>query len=821
MIYNPNERVRPVNIEDEMRESYINYAMSVIMARALPDVRDGLKPVQRRIIYVMHDLGLGPGRAFRKCAKIVGDALGKLHPHGDSSVYDALVRMAQDFSLRYPLVDGQGNFGSVDGDPAAAYRYTEARMTRVTEAVLTDIDKETVDFIPNFDGTEQEPTVLPSAVPNLLVNGSSGIAVGMSTNIPPHNLGETIDATIAMINNPAITVEELMKYLPGPDFPTGAYICGRRGLHKAYSTGRGHLIIRAAATIETAKGLKASIVVNQIPYQVNKARLIEEIAGLVQKKKIEGISDIRDESDKDGLRVVIDLKRGENAEVVLNQLYKHTRMQVTFGIILLAIDSGRPVYMTLPQLLGCFIDHRREVIIRRTRFLLDKAEKRAHILEGLRVAIRNIDEVIQIIRKAKDPDVARVRLMKRFNFTEIQAKAILEMRLQRLTNLEREKLDSEYNQLLKDIDEYRQILDSPARVMKMMTEELLEIKRRFGDPRRTVIVDAVDDLEVEDLIAEENMVITISHTGYIKRIATSTYRQQRRGGRGVTAMSTKETDFVEQLFVASTHHYILFFSNFGKAYWLKVYEIPQGGRAARGKAIVNLLQLEQGEKIEAFVPVVEFDDKHFLVMVSAKGVIKKTNLSAFSNPRRNGIIALSLDKGDELLEVAMSDGDSEVVIATKEGKAIRFHERDVRVMGRNARGVRAMTLKDSDRVIGMELCREDVTLLTVSENGFGKRTALSEYRKIRRGGQGVINIQMSERNGRSVGILTVYDEDELMIITEKGIAIRQPVADIRTISRNTQGVRLIRLDPNDRVMAVAKVREEDTEEDTEASPEDS
>jgi DNA gyrase subunit A len=611
-----------------------------------------------------------------------------------------------------------------------------------------------------------------------------------------------------------------MKLMPGPDFPTGAYICGRKGIHEAYTTGRGHVILRAAATIETAKGLKASIVVNQIPYTVNKARLIEEIAGLVHKKKIEGISDIRDESDRDGMRIVIELKRGENAEVILNQLYKHTRMQNTFGIILLAIVDGKPIYLTLPEILHCFIDHRRDVIVRRTRFLLDKAEKRAHILEGLRVAIQNIDEVIQIIRQAKDPQVAKSRLIKRFNFSDVQAQAILEMRLQRLTNMERDKLEAEYKQLMEDIKYLRDILDHPGRVMEVMREELLEIKTKFSDPRRTVIVDAVSDLEVEDLIAEENMVITISHAGYIKRIATSTYRQQKRGGRGVTAMSTKETDFVEHLFIASTHHYILFFSNFGKAYWLKVYEIPQGGRAAKGKAIVNLLNLEHNEHIEAFVPVSEFDEKHFLIMTTAKGIIKKTNLSAFSNPRRAGIIAINLDKDDALLSVAMSDGTNEVVIATQQGKAIRFHEKDVRAMGRTSRGVRAINLKKEDRVIGMVLAKEDATLLTVTEKGFGKRTAVSEYRKIKRGGQGVINIQQSERNGQCIGILTVYDEDELMIITEKGIAIRQSVKYIRSISRNTQGVRLIRLDDQDRVVAVAKVEEKDEDEELESGTEE-
>lgn len=807
-MFTQNERIKPINIEDEMKTSYISYAMSVIVQRALPDVRDGLKPVQRRIVYAMKQLGLTHRTAFKKSARIVGETMGKYHPHGDSAIYDTLVRMAQDFSYRYPLVDGQGNFGSIDGDNPAAMRYTEARLAAIAECLLTDIDKNTVDFMPNFDGQDEEPTVLPSEIPNLLINGSSGIAVGMATNIPPHNFGEVIDATVAMIDDPDIDIKGLMKHIKGPDFPTGAYICGKEGIVSAYKTGRGRVIMRAVTKKEQLPQGKEAIIVTEIPYMVNKARLVEEIANLVRLKKIEGIADLRDESDRDGMRIVIELKRGENAEVIINQLYKHTRMQSTFGVILLALVDNRPVYLNLRELIEKFIDHRREVIIRRTRYDLEKAEARLHIVEGLRIAVDNIDEVVSIIRGSKDRPDATANLMNRFELSEIQAKAILEMQLARLIALEREKLEEEYKQLLKDIEYYKKILCTPELVMSIMREELLKLKDRFSDVRRTKILGAVTDLEIEDLIAEENMVVTISHSGYIKRIGTSTYRRQLRGGRGVTAMGTKEEDFVEKLFIASTHHYILFFTNRGRVHWLKVFEIPQAGRLSKGKAIVNLLQLEKDEFVTAMVPVQEFSEDRYVFMATKKGVIKKTDLQAFSNPRRGGINAIGLDEGDQLLSVWLTSGDDDVILATKNGMAIRFKESDVRPMGRTARGVVGVKLEADDEIVGMVVCHEDAYLLTVTEKGYGKRTQVSLYRKIRRGGKGVIDIQTNERNGKVVGILEAYDdEDEFMIITKRGVAIRMGVGGVRAVSRNTQGVRLIRLEDNDEVAAIGKLPE--------------
>ncbi len=818
-MFGQNERIKPINIEDEMRTSYISYAMSVIVQRALPDVRDGLKPVHRRVIYAMKELGLTHRSVFKKSARIVGETMGKYHPHGDSAIYDTLVRMAQDFSYRYPLVFGQGNFGSIDGDRAAAMRYTEARMSAITEMLLTDIEKNTVNYMPNFDGQLEEPMVLPAEYPNLLVNGSSGIAVGMATNIPPHNMGEVIDATVAMIDNPDINIKGLMKHIKGPDFPTGAYICGREGIHSAYKTGRGRVIMRAVTRREQSPQGKESIIVSEIPYMVNKARLVEEIAMLVRHKKIEGISDLRDESDREGMRIVVDLKRNENPEVVLNQLYKHTRMQSTFGIILLALVDNRPQYLTLSEMISHFINHRREVILRRTKYDLDKALARCHIVEGLRIAVDNIDEVVELIRKSKDRPEAMSGLMARFELSEIQAKAILEMQLARLIGLERDKLEAEYNQLIKDIEHYRKILATPEIVMSIMKEELLKIKERFNDERRTHIVDAASDLEIEDLIAEENMVVTISHTGYIKRIATSTYRRQIRGGRGITAMNTKEEDFVEQLYIASTHHYILFFTDRGRVHWLKVYEIPQVGRQSKGKAIVNLLQLDKGETVTAMVPVAEFNGERYLFMSTRKGIVKKTDLKSFSNPRRGGINAINLDEGDQLLSVFMTTANDEVILATRNGMAIRFIESDVRAMGRTARGVVGMKIAEDDEIVGMVVTQSDACLLTVTEKGYGKRTLVDGYRKIRRGGKGVIDIQTTERNGKVIGILECVEDDEFMVITKGGVAIRTSVKGVRTISRNTQGVKIIRLEESDEVSAIGKLPEAKEEKSVEYQPE--
>ncbi len=804
------ERILPVVIEDEMKKSYIDYAMSVIVSRALPDIRDGLKPVQRRILVAMDELGLAHNKAYRKSAKISGDVNGNYHPHGTVAIYDAMVRMAQDFSLRYPLVDGQGNFGSIDGDSAAAERYTEARMTRVAEDLLEDLKKDTVDYVPNYDGTREEPVVLPAKLPNLLMNGASGIAVGMATNIPPHNLRELAEGITALIDDPELPDEELLKMIEGPDFPTGGIIFGRGGVRDAYLTGRGRIVVRARANIEVHQNGSESIIVTEVPFMVNKANLIEAIANLVRDGKITGIRDIRDESDRDGVRVVIDMKRDAQANVILNQLYKSTQMQTTFGTILLALTDGVPKVMTLREMLGHYISHREEVIVRRTKFDLAKAEARAHILEGLKKALDHIDEIVQLIKKSKDVDHARAQLMKRFKLSEIQAQAILDMRLQRLTGLQRKKIEEEYKEVIKLIATLKGILESRAKVLAIIKEDVVAAAEAYGDDRRTEIVEATTDFSIEDLIAEEDMAISISHTGYIKRLPVGTYRRQRRGGKGVTAMGTKEEDFVEHMFIASTHDYILFFTQSGTAHWLRVHEIPQAGRAAKGKAIVNLLQLNKGESIAAFVTAREFDAEHFVMMATRKGIVKKTRLDAFSHPRRGGIRAISIDKGDELIDAAVTDGSHDVLLAKRLGKAIRFKESDVREMGRTARGVRGTLLEKGDEVVGMGVTvGEQGTVLSITEHGFGKRTRISDYRVIKRGGKGVISIKANRRNGKVVAIRIVNDSDEVMIMTAHGVMIRLPVKGISLIGRNTQGVRVINLGKGDRVVDVACVASEE------------
>lgn len=804
-MYTRNEKIVPVDLEHEMRDSYISYAMSVIVGRALPDVRDGLKPVHRRILYAMQELNLAHNKPYKKSARIVGEVLGKYHPHGDVAVYDTLVRMVQDFSLRYPLIDGQGNFGSIDGDSPAAMRYTEARLAEISQQMLEDIDKETVDFGPNFDDTLQEPLVLPAKLPNLLINGASGIAVGMATNIPPHNLGEVIDAINAVIDNPDISIKELLEIIKGPDFPTGAVICGKEGIVNAYTSGRGLLTIRARAVVEQQKGGRESIIVTEIPYQVNKTNLIESIARLVQEKKIEGISDLRDESDKDGMRIVIELKRDQNPQVVLNQLYKYTQMQTTFGVIMLALVNNRPRVLNLKQMINEYLEHRQEIVRRRTQFLLTRAQDRAHILEGFKIALKNLDAVIKLIRSSRTTEEARQGLIKNFSLSDRQAKAILEMQLQRLTGLERKKIEEEYLDLIKKIEYYQGILSSSKKILSLIKEELGQLKEKFADERRTEILGEQEELEIEDLIAEEDMVITISHAGYIKRLPVSSYRRQRRGGKGVTGMSTREEDFVEHLFIGSTHEYILFFTDKGKVYWLKVHEIPQAGRLSRGKAIVNLLALSPGENITSFIPIKEFDQTKCLIMATRKGLVKKTGLAAYSHPRRDGIIAISLDKDDKLVECELTDGKKEILLATRQGKAIRFPESLVREMGRTARGVKGISLGDKDEVIAMEIANPDASLLTVAERGYGKRTEFKAYRITGRGGKGVINIKTTERNGLVVGVMTVTDRDELMMITSSGMIVRCPVKDIRSSGRSTQGVRLISLKDNDRVVSVARL----------------
>ncbi|WP_026841306.1 DNA gyrase subunit A [Citrifermentans bremense] len=806
-----------VNIEDEMKRSYMDYAMSVIVGRALPDVRDGLKPVHRRCLFAMYDMSNDWNKPYKKSARVVGDVIGKYHPHGDTAVYDTLVRMAQDFSLRYPLVDGQGNFGSIDGDSPAAMRYTEIRMEQLAHELLADIDKETVPYGPNYDDSLKEPLVLPSKFPNLLVNGSAGIAVGMATNIPPHNLSEVIDGIVAIIDNPQLTFEELVELIPGPDFPTGGFIYGREGIMKAYSTGRGIIQMRAKVQIETQKKTeRQSIVVTEIPYQVNKARLVEKIAELVKEKKIEGISDLRDESDREGMRVVIELKKDENPTIILNHLYKQTQMQSSFGIIMLAIVNSRPRVLTLRETIDFFIEHRKEIVTRRTIFDLKKAEARAHILEGLKIALDNLDEVIALIKASASPAEAKAGLMERFGLSDLQAQAILDMRLHRLTGLEREKIMEELREILKYIARLKEILASEAEILKIIVGELVELKDKFGDKRRSEIVMQTADISLEDTIVEEDMVVTISHTGYIKRNAVTLYRAQRRGGKGKTGMKTKEEDFVEQLFIASTKDYLMFFTDAGKVYWLKVYEIPEAGRAARGKAIVNLLNLAANEKITTILPVKEFVDDKFIMMATRNGVVKKTNMMEYSHPRVGGIIAVNLDEGDKLITVALTDGKQDVLLASANGKAIRFKEEDVRTVGRVSRGVRGMTLEDEDVVIGMEILNEnftDSTIFTVTENGYGKRTEISEYRSQSRGGKGVITIKTTERNGNVVDIKQVNDDNDLMLITDQGKILRVPVAGFSIIGRNTQGVRLMVKEENERVVAVARLAEKEEEHD--------
>ncbi len=802
-----------INIEDEMKTSYINYAMSVIVGRALPDIRDGLKPVHRRILYAMFREGLLSNKKYSKSAGVVGEVIKKYHPHGDTAIYDAMVRMVQDFNMRYPLVDGQGNFGSIDGDPPAAYRYTEARLTKIAEEMLADIDKETVDFAANFDETTEEPLVLPSKTPNLLINGSSGIAVGMATNIPPHNLSEIIDGLIMLLDNPKAAISDLMKVVKGPDFPTAGFIHGTGGIKDAFNTGRGSIQMRARAIVEiNPKNDKESIIVTELPYQVNKARLIERIAELVRDKKIEGITDLRDESDKEGMRIVIELKKGAIAGVVLNQLYKHTSMQSTFGVIMLALVNNQPRVLNLKESLHYFVEHRKEVVIRRTRFDLRKAEERRHILEGLKIALDNLDAVIALIRKSKTPEEARTGLMEKFKLTQIQAQAILDMKLQKLTGLEREGIINEYKEILKIIEYLKSVLADEKIVKKIVKEELSEIKEKYGDERRTEIVPETKEITLEDMIASEEMVITISHSGYIKRNPLKLYRSQRRGGKGMIGMETKEEDFVEHLFVASTHDYLLFFTNNGKVYWLKVYEVPEAGKQAKGKAIINLLQLSTDEKLTTVLPVSKFEEGRYVVMCTKMGVIKKTALSAFSNPRAGGIIAVTIDKGDSLVAAGLTDGKKEILIGTKKGLGIRFNEDDVRDMGRTARGVRGIDLQKGNEVVGMEIVKDNSTIMTIAENGFGKRTELDEYRLQSRGGKGIITIKTTERNGDVVGILQVSDDDEIMMITAHGKVIRLKLKSIRTIGRNTQGVRLFDLGKEDKIKDVALLAEKEEEE---------
>jgi len=820
----PDERLGHIAIEDEMKSSYLDYAMSVIVGRALPDVRDGLKPVHRRILFGMSEMGLASNRAYRKSAKIVGEIMGNYHPHGDSAIYDTLVRMAQDFNMRYPLVDGQGNYGSMDGDSPAAMRYTEARMTKLAEEMLADIDKETVDFGPNYDESRQEPLVLPTRVPNLLVNGAGGIAVGYATNIPTHNVREIIDGLLLLLENPEVTIAQLMKKIPGPDFPTAGFIYGMGGIKEAYETGRGLLKLRAKVVVEIDERTERErLIVTEIPYQVNKAKLIEKIAELIQDDRIKGISDLRDESsDREGVRVVIELKRNEIPLVVLNNLYKHTQLETTFGVIMLALVNNRPEILTLKQILHHFLEHRREVVVRRTAFELRKAEERAHILEGLKIALDHLDAVIALIRRSQSPDEARAGLMREFGLTEIQATAILDMRLQRLTQLERTKLIEEYQEVLKQIEYLKSVLASESLVRTIIQNELTEIRETYKDDRRTQIVKEEAEISLEDLIAAEEVVVTISHSGYIKRNAVTLYRAQRRGGKGKIGMGIKEEDFVETLFSASTHDSLLFFSDAGKVYWLKVHEIPEASRSAKGKALVNLLALTGSEKVTATLPVKEFRDDRYIVMATKKGIIKKTELSAFSNPRQGGIIALGLEGGDRLIGAQLTDGHREILLGTRQGITIRFKEEEVRSMGRMAHGVKGITLEEGNEVIGMETITPDSTtsILTVTEGGYGKRTPVGEYRIQGRGGKGIISVKTTERNGLAVGFLQVRDDDQIMLMAAQGKVLRCKVDDIREIGRNTQGVRILDLDgEGDRVVAVARLadaaeREDATSEDT-------
>ncbi len=812
-----HQKLTLVNIEDEMRQSYMDYSMSVIIGRALPDVRDGLKPVHRRILYAMYEMGYRHNKPYKKCARIVGDIMGKYHPHGDAAIYDTLVRMAQEFSLRYMLIDGQGNFGSIDGDPPAAMRYTESRLARIADEVMADLEKNTVDFVPNYDESLQEPSILATRLPLLLLNGTSGIAVGMATNIPPHNLTEIINGTIALINNPEISIEQLMRHIPGPDFPTAGFINGREGIIAAYKTGRGIIRVRARALIEkNARNDRETIVVTELPYQVNKASLIEKIAELVRDKKIGGIADLRDESDREGIRVVIDLKRDENSVVILNQLYKFTQMEVSFGINMLAISEGRPQIFNLKEVLEKFVAFRQEVVIRRTQFELARAKERAHILEGYIIALNNIDEVIKVIKASKNVAEATVQLCAQFKLSEIQAKAILEMRLQRLTGLEREKIDAEYAEITALIAKLAGILADPQKVLQVIIDELLEIKDRYGDERRTEIVASSEDINIEDMIVEEDMVVTISHSGYIKRNPVSLYKSQHRGGRGKMGMGTKEEDFVEKIFIASTHHYLLIFTNTGKVHWLKVYQLPQAGRAAKGKAIVNLLNLAPGERVSATLPVREFSADKFVVMVTKKGIIKKTDLTAYSNPRSGGIIALSIDEGDELVDVHLTMGNQDIFLATRLGMAIRFKEDDVRDMGRTARGVHGIKLDEGDDVIGVEIPATGTFMLTVSENGFGKCTPIEEYRVQSRAGKGTINLKTVPKVGNVSGVLQVTGEENVMLISNSGKVIRLKVQEIPVNHRVTQGVKLIELDEEEKLVGMARTTQEadDKDDDT-------
>ncbi|SLM47178.1 DNA gyrase (type II topoisomerase), subunit A [Nitrospira japonica] len=817
----PDERLGQIAIEDEMRSSYLDYAMSVIVGRALPDVRDGLKPVHRRILYGMNEMGLVHNRAYRKSAKIVGEIMGNYHPHGDSAIYDTLVRMAQDFNMRYPLVDGQGNYGSMDGDSPAAMRYTEARMTRLAEEMLADIDKETVDFGPNYDESRVEPLVLPTKVPNLLINGAGGIAVGYATNIPTHNLGEVVEGLLLLLENPDVTVAQLMKKIPGPDFPTAGFIYGMSGIKDAYETGRGLLKLRAKVVVESEQRTdRERLIVTEIPYQVNKAKLIEKIAELIQDDRIKGISDLRDESSaREGVRIVIELKRGEIPLVVLNNLYKHTQLETTFGVIMLALVNNRPEVLNLKQILHYFIEHRREVVVRRTAFDLRKAEERAHILEGLKIALDNLDAVITLIRRSQSPDEARAGLVRQFALSEIQASAILDMRLQRLTQLERTKLIEEYAEVLKQIEYLKSVLGSEALVRKIIKDELTQIYETYRDERKTQIVKEEAEISIEDLIAEEEVVVTISHAGYIKRNAASLYRAQRRGGKGKIGMGIKDEDFVKTLFTASTHDALLFFTDAGKVYWLKVHEIPEASRAAKGKALVNLLALSGNEKVTATLPVKEYRDDRFVVMATRRGIIKKTELSAYGNPRQGGIIALGLEEGDKLIAVHITDGQREILLGTKQGITIRFKEDEVRPMGRTAYGVKGITLEEGNEVIGMETITPDSTtaILTVTEGGYGKRTPVTEYRVQGRGGKGIISVKTTERNGLAVGFLQVRDDDEIMMMAAQGKVLRCKVDDIREIGRNTQGVRVLDLDgEDDRVVAVARLAESAERDDAAA-----
>ena len=803
------ESSTPISITDELRTSFMDYAMSVIISRALPDVRDGLKPVHRRILSTMRDLNLTAGRAHRKCAKIAGDVSGNYHPHGEGAVYPSLVRMAQEFSLRYTLIDGQGNFGSVDGDPPAAMRYTEARMTRLGEEMLRDINKNTVDYIPNYDETRQEPTVLPSAIPNLLVNGSAGIAVGMATNIPPHNLSEVVDALVLQLEHPDCTLPELMEYLPGPDFPTAGFIHGRQGILEAYHTGRGFLQLRARCDVETSdRSDRESIIVSEIPYQLNKTKLLERIAEMVRAKKIEGIADLRDESDRHGMRIVVDLKRDAVSQVVLNQLYANTQLQSTFGIIMLALVDNEPRVLTLKEMLIYFLEHRREVIVRRTRHDLARAREREHVLAGLLIALDHLDAVIELIRNAASPEEARQGLMEGYELTAIQAQAILDLRLQRLTGLERDKILTEHTELRETILDYEDILANDARLQGIIKDDLLALKEQYGDARRTEIVDAEEEIHLEDLIVEEDMVVTKSHNGYIKRQPVSLYQSQRRGGKGKMAMQTREEDFVEQLFVASTHDYLLSFTNIGKIHWLKVYQLPLASRTARGKAVVNLLQLQPEERISTVVPIRRFEIDRYLIMATKFGVVKKTSLQAYGNPRQAGIIALNLDDGDELIRVAVTQGDQDILLGTRKGLAIRFNEADARAIGRTARGVKGIRLAKDDEVVGMEVLNPGSTILTVSESGFGKRTVESEYRTQSRGGKGLINLRVTAKTGPVMGILQVFDDDDVMIMSDQGNLVRLPVGDIRRIGRNTQGVRLINLGREQRLVGAVRIEED-------------